>query len=95
MSKTTCVVYDDDGGTLELTGEAYAVRCAKAVAQENWPDARWCLEVLNKYGHLVAHPGSGSALDVLKRIAAVTEVETEEHWLDYMSENWRPNSSHL
>ncbi|HUW80449.1 MAG TPA: hypothetical protein VMV54_06085 [Acidocella sp.] len=52
----TCIVYDDHGGELRLTGGGYAVRCASAVAQENFPDARWCLEVLNKYGHLVEHP---------------------------------------
>ena len=51
----TCIVYDDDGAQLTLHGTGYAVRCAAAIADHNWPDARWALEVLTKYGHLVRH----------------------------------------
>ena len=42
---------------LRLTGTGYATRCARMIAEENIPDALWALEVLNKYGHLVKHPG--------------------------------------
>lgn len=54
--KITLIKTDDDGAELRLTGAGYATRCAGAIADQNWPDARWALEVLNRYGHLVPHP---------------------------------------
>lgn len=51
----TIIIHDDDGAELTLTGTGYATRCAASIATENWPDARWALEVLNRYGHLVPH----------------------------------------
>lgn len=45
-----------DGQTITLAGRGYAVRCAARIAEDNFPDARWALEVLNRYGHLVRHP---------------------------------------
>ena len=53
------VIRDDHGDELHLIGTGYAVRCAVGIAHDNWPDARWALEVLNRYGHLVHHPGDG------------------------------------
>jgi hypothetical protein len=57
VNTTTMTVYpygtDEPGVT--LTGTGYAVRCASHIAYENLPDARWALEVLNRYGHLVKH----------------------------------------
>ena len=55
MQSTTIVTDERDGATMTLTGTGYATRCAAAIADTNWPDARWALEVLNKYGHLVPH----------------------------------------
>jgi hypothetical protein len=44
-----------------LSGTPYAVRCAVAIAETNIPDARWALEVLNTYGHLVRHAADRDA----------------------------------
>jgi hypothetical protein len=52
----TLIKYDNDGAELRLTGTGYATRCAGAIADQNWPDARWALDVLNRFGHLVRHP---------------------------------------
>lgn len=58
---TTILHHEDGSEMIRLTGTGYAVRCAAHVAHENLPDARWCLEVLNKYGHLVRHPADREA----------------------------------
>jgi hypothetical protein len=85
MNTTTMTVYpygtDEPGVT--LTGTGYAVRCASHIAYENLPDARWALEVLNRYGHLVQH-----AADRLKAEAGGTrgrECRITQH----------PESAHL
>lgn len=44
------------GVPVEFYGSPRAVRCAHMVAEESMADARWLLEVLNKYGQLVEHP---------------------------------------
>lgn len=54
-------VYHDDGDSTTLRGTGYAARCAAHIAYENVPDARWALEVLNRFGHLVPHPGDKGA----------------------------------
>ena len=51
----TVIVHHDNGNSITLTGTGYAVRCAALIAHDNYPDARWCLEVLNRFGHLVKH----------------------------------------
>jgi seryl-tRNA synthetase len=51
----TVTIHFDDGDKVSLTGSGYALRCATVIAHENLPDARWALEVLTKYGHLVRH----------------------------------------
>jgi len=49
-------IYDDDGSPIAtFSGNGYAVRCAAAIAEQNYPDARWAFEVLNRYGHFVQH----------------------------------------
>ena len=57
MLTTTIIITHDDGDRTTLHGTGYAVRCAACIAHENTPDALWALEVLNRYGHLVKHPG--------------------------------------
>lgn len=59
MSEHHVIVYPEgvDGPPVHLTGTGYATRCARHIAYENIPDAMWALEVLNRYGHLVPHPG--------------------------------------
>lgn len=52
---TERIVYVD-GEAVRLSGTGYATRCAAAIAPDNIPDAMWCLEVLNRFGHLVQHP---------------------------------------
>ena len=82
MNTTTMTVYPDgtDEPGVTLTGTSYAVRCASHIAHENLPDARWALEVLNRYGHLVQH-----AADRLKAEAGGTrerECRTTQHPID-------------
>lgn len=55
MTLTVTIIRADDGDEMRLEGTGYAVRCAAHIAHENRPDARWALEVLNRYGHLVTH----------------------------------------
>jgi hypothetical protein len=56
MADMQVIKYNTDGTPgIYLTGSGYALRCASYIADENYPDARWALEVLTRYGHLVAH----------------------------------------
>jgi hypothetical protein len=50
------IIHHADGEEIKPRGTGYAVRCAAHIAHENLPDARWALEVLNRFGHLVSHP---------------------------------------
>jgi hypothetical protein len=54
--EVTTIIHHADGEATVLKGTGYATRCAAHIAHENLPDARWALEVLNRYGHLVPHP---------------------------------------
>jgi hypothetical protein len=54
-SRYRITVYGDDGAELALAGNKRAVQCATEIAHSDWTDARWALEVLNRFGHLVPH----------------------------------------
>jgi hypothetical protein len=60
MCKQTAIVYPDGTGGFPVTFRCENARVAKvvtAVASVKVPDAFWACEVLNRYGHLVPHPG--------------------------------------
>jgi hypothetical protein len=58
LPSTTTICYPDgvDQQPILLCGTDYAQRCAAQIIHHNIPDALWALEVLNRFGHLVAHP---------------------------------------
>ncbi len=60
LASMTMTIHHDGDSTV-LRGTGYAVRCAAYIASENLPNARWALEVLNRYGHLVTHPADALA----------------------------------
>jgi hypothetical protein len=72
--RQTVIIHHGDGETIELRGTGYAVRCAARIAEDNHPDARWALKVLNQYGHLVEHEADAHSRASARRPGRATRA---------------------